>query len=181
MVENIFCSEEISFTERIKKDVKIKIFVFLLFFSMILFGLKNNEVGIVHIGFAIYFFLCLATLTLIDSINYIYEVKIDSNNITIFGEKFNKKWEVVLDLQKVNIRIIERRSKTGTIMGYLIDLKTSKKKYRINRLFNWSNYELYKLIITFKNIKGERIIYDEKCYIDGIEKRAREYSEWEKH
>ncbi|MCL9804443.1 hypothetical protein NAT51_02850 [Flavobacterium amniphilum] len=79
----------------------------------------------------------------------------------------------------MNIRIIERRSKAGSIVGYMIDLSSNGKNYRINKLFNWNNFTLYELFNTFKSVKGEKIIIDEKSFIDGLEKRARENFEWE--
>ena len=61
----------------------------------------------------------------------------------------------------------------------MIDLKTKEKKYRINRLFNWNNFTLYEIFKTFKTVKKEKIIIDEKSLIDGIEKRAKEKFEWQ--
>ncbi|MCF6142507.1 hypothetical protein L1S34_14520 [Flavobacterium sp. K77] len=179
MEEMIFYAEKMDFKNRIKKDIVIKIITFLFFFSIILFSNKNNRFEIIEILFTLFFIAIIVITTLQESIDYIYEIRINNQNIKIFGEKFNQKWEETIDLQKVNIKIIERRSKTGSIVGYLIELKTKEKKYRINRLFNWNNFTLYEIFKTFKTVKKEKIIIDEKSLIDGIEKRAKEKYEWQ--
>ena len=179
MEERIFNVEKLDFKNRITKDIILKIIAFFFFFSIILFSIKDNKFGIIQTIFAVFFLTIIVIITLKESIDYIYEVRIDSKNIKIYGYKLNQKWEKTLDLRKVNIQIIERRSKTGSIVGYLIDLKTKEKKFRINKLFNWNNFRLYELFNTFKSIKEEKIIIDEKSLIDGIEKRAKENFEWE--
>jgi len=179
MEEITFDVEKIDFKNRIKKDTTIKVITYLFFFSIVLFSIKDNKFGIIQILFTLFFFVIIVINTLQDSIDYIYEIRIGSQNIKIFGEKFNRKWEETIELKKVTIKIIERRAKSGSIVGYLIDLKTKDKAYRINKLFNWSNFTLYEIFNSFKTAKKEKIIIDEKSLIDRIKKRAEEKFEWQ--
>lgn len=151
MEEKIFCVESLEFKNRVKKDYIIKMLVFLLFSLIVLFSLKNNDFGIIEVILVLYILLVILVTTLMKSIDYIYEVRIDSEKIRIFGEKFNQNWNVNLELRKVNIKIIERRTKSGSIVGYLIELRVKNKKFRINKLFNWNNFTLMNYLQHLKN------------------------------
>ena len=128
MEEKIFNVEKLNFKNRIKKDAIFKIITFFTFFSVILFSIQNNEFGKIEIISTLFILVIVIYITLMESIDYIYEIRIDSQKIKIFGEKFNRNWETTLDIKKVKIKIIEQRSKSGNIIGYLIDLKTKDKK-----------------------------------------------------
>ena len=179
MEERIFTVEKLNFKNRIKKDIGIRILAFIFFLTIILFSTKNSEFGIIQIIFSFFFFSIVFIPSFLEAINYIYEVQINSTEIKILGTKFDENWERKFDVKKVNIKIIERRSKTNINVGYFIDLITEEKKYRINKLLNWNNFTLYELFKTFKNAKGEKIIIDEKSLIDGIEEKAKENFEWQ--
>jgi hypothetical protein len=178
MDEQIFNVEKLDFKSRIQKDIGIRVFVFIFFVSIILINTKNYGFGIVQILFALFFFLIVFLPSFLESINYIYEVKITPTEVKIKGNKFDKVWEKKFNIKTVNIKIIERRSKTNVKVGYFIDLLTDENRYRINKLLNWNNFTLYELFKNFKVAKGEKIIIDEKPLFDGIEEKAKENFEW---
>lgn len=179
MEERIFTVEKLNFINRIMKDIGINILVFLFFISVILFPFRNSEFGLIELLFILFFFSIIFIRKVILSIDYIYEVRINSTYVEISGLKFDIKWKKKLNIENVSIKMIERRQKFGKIEGYMIDLILTENKFRINKLFNWNNFTLYELFKTFKSAKKEKIIIDEKFLFEGLEKRAKEKFEWQ--
>ena len=85
MEERIFNVEKLDFKNRITKDIILKIIAFFFFFSIILFSIKDNKFGIIQTIFAVFFLTIIVIITLKESIDYIYEVRIDSKNIKIYS------------------------------------------------------------------------------------------------
>lgn len=179
MKEEIFDTEKLTFSERIKKDLGIKIIVFLFLIILPLsLQQKTNNALIVVLSF-LYVLSLMIIITLVPAKKYIYQIRITSSEIKFYGKNFNKEWLEKFELKNTNIQIIEHKSKAGTIVGYKIIFKSANKKITVNKLYNWNNFNLYKLFTEFKNAKGEKIILDEKFLLDGIKKRAEYYYEWQ--
>lgn len=179
MTEEIFTTEKLSFVERIKKHLGIKIIVFLFLGLIPVVVTPNDGNYLIAVLFPLFILFVLLIITLNESKKYIYEVRIDSNEIKFYGYDFDKEWIEKCQIKDVAIQISEHRSKSGGIIGYCIIFKNANKKVTINKLYNWNNFTLYKLFTEFKKEKGERIIIDEKSLLDGIKKRAEYLNEWE--
>ena len=178
MEEEIFKTEKLTFVERIKKDMGIKIFVFLLLGLIPLTVNRNESSKWISILFPVFILFVIIIVTFIASKKYIYEVRIDSNEIKFYGYNYNKEWYEKFKIKDVNIQIIEHKSREGGIVGYSIIFKSANRKITINKLYNWNNFTLHKLFIEFKKAKGEKIIIDENSLLDGIKKRAKYNYEW---
>jgi hypothetical protein len=177
--EEIFKTEKLSFVERIKKDLGIKIIAFLLLGLIPLAVNRNGDNHFISILFPLFILLVLIIITLIASKKYIYEVRINSEEIKFYGSNYDKEWNEKFKIKDVNIQIIEHKSRGGSIIGYSIIFKSANRKITVNKLYNWNNFTLYKLFIEFKKAKGEKIIIDENSLLAGIKSRAEYNYEWE--
>ncbi|RXR18875.1 hypothetical protein [Flavobacterium stagni] len=179
MKEEIFKSEKLTFEERVKKDLGIKIIAF-LFFSLIPLAVNRNAYNLlITILFPLFILSVLILITLNTTKKYIYEVRINSDEIKFYGKKYDKDWNEKFKINDIDIQIIEHKSKVGNVLGYSIIFKSPSRKVTVNKLFNWNNFTLYNLFIEFKKAKGEKIIIDENSLLTGIKKRAEYYYEWE--
>lgn len=177
--KTIFETEKISFKDRCKKNIEIKIFAFLFFASIPIFSIENNNISILISILFILFFLFVSLYTTYDeSKEFVYKIEFENEKIIIYGSNFDNDWVEKFEIKKVNIQIRKIVSKTGSIMGYMIVFKSTKKKIILNKLYNWNNFVLHQIFTEFKKLKGEKIIIDEKSLIDGIRKKAEDEGEW---
>lgn len=179
MEEFIFSTDRLNFQERIKKDFGIKIFAFLLLGLLPLAVIRNNGNQLISFLFPLFILLILVIITLIESKKYIYEVRINSEEIKFYGNDYDKEWNEKFKIKDVNIQIIEHKSRGGSIIGYSIVFKSANRKITVNKLYNWNNFTLYKLFTEFKKAKEEKIIIDENSLLTGIKTKAEYNCEWE--
>lgn len=171
----VFATDRLSFLQRFLHilqliSIGIVVSVFILVFSTD----KNT-----HILFtiAIVYFIAVLLVSIYRSINYIYEVQIEANKIRFIGERYNQKWVEVIEIQNLDIFIEEEHTRSRRNY-FLVFESNDNRKFIVNRKFNWSYFMLYKLYKEFKKAKSERIIWDEKFLLDGIEKNAKKEFEW---
>lgn len=179
MKEEIFKTEKLSFIERSKKDLGIKFIAFLLLGLIPLAVKQNANNHYITIVFPLFILSVLLLITLMTSKKYIYEVRINSEEIKFYGKNYDKDWNQKFKIKDIDIQIIEHKSKGSSVLGYSIVFKSQSQKITINKLFNWNNFTLHKLFTAFKKAKGEKIIIDESSLLAGIKKRAEYYYEWE--
>lgn len=174
--KTIFETEKIPFKERCKKDIKIKFFGIIIFASIPIFSF--GEFNIMSILFILFFLFVFISLTYEESKEFVYKIEFENGNVKISGSNFDNDWIEKFEIKKVNIHIRKRVSKTGSVIGYKIVFKSTKKKITLNRLNNWNNFALYQIFTEFKKLRGEKITIDEKSLIDGIKKKAENEGEW---
>ncbi len=136
---------------------------------------RANEVNYIESIFLI-FFIIVGLLYIIEnyinSINFISEIRIDKEKITLIGYEFNTKWEEEIDIQKTEIKI-KSKTRGRFNIHYLLRLTCEKEVYDINKLFNWDYFTIVEIYKEFKNIKEEKIILDEKFILDNVLNKAK--------
>jgi len=179
MEERIFSCEKLSFMERLKKGSTSKIIVILILMSLCFISEASEEnvfFKVTFIGF-LYAILLLIIIPFVTASKYIYEVRMNNDKVTLFGEYYNHKWCKVFEIKDLSVKIVERKYRTDS--RFLIVFRSKKTKHTINRSQTWNNFTLFELFRTFKELKQEEIIWDEKYTLQALEKKARDEYEWE--
>lgn len=170
----IFATDKLSFYERFSVQLLL-ISIAIIKCAFVIFLFPNNTV-ILFLTVVIILLIAILSVLIYRSVNYIYEIQIDANEVRILGERYNEKWIEENEIQNLNISINVKHTKNGN--HYYLVIKSSNKTFVINKLFNWNYFILYKLYEEFKAAKSEKIIRDEKFLLSAIEKKAKEELQW---
>ena len=126
MSQKVFKTDFISFTDRIKNDIIVGV---LIIFGITIYWFCVNEVNYIESIFLI-FFIIVGLLYIIEnyinSINFISEIRIDKEKITLIGYEFNTKWEEEIDIQKTEIKI-KSKTRGRFNIHYLLRLTCEKE------------------------------------------------------
>ncbi|WP_343697703.1 hypothetical protein [Flavobacterium sp.] len=92
--------------------------------------------------------------------------------ILLEGEIFNNKLTKEINLKETQIELkgIPSRSGLKSVIFY-IRLKNKKDYYTINPLNTFSDQQIIEIFTEFKNLKGEKIIMDEKIDLLRIQEK----------
>lgn len=102
---------------------------------------------------------------------FVNEVKIIEDKIIITGHDFDSRWDKEIDIKTSDIKIKSEGRGRGNVEYYL-RIVSPGKTVDINKSFNWDYPSLLKIFYEFKRIKGDKIIFDEKYFLDIMEKKA---------
>lgn len=103
---------------------------------------------------------------------YFHEVELTDNHVILRGDSQNKPLTIELPISETDI-FIESKGKGRGNVEYFIRFQHGSKTYDINRLFNWNYSKLLELFHAFKNLKNEKIIWDEKYLLEFMEKKSK--------
>ncbi len=103
---------------------------------------------------------------------FIQKISLDENMILLEGEIFNNKLTKEINLKETQIELkgIPSRSGLKSVIFY-IRLKNKKDYYTINPLNTFSDQQIIEIFTEFKNLKGEKIIMDEKIDLLRIQEK----------
>ena len=100
---------------------------------------------------------------------FVYGVRFSDGTLMVQGCYFNTRWGKQFDIRKSTIHIKAKGSRTGR-GDYFFRLLSDGQTVDINRSWNWDDATLLIIFNEFKRIKGEKIIYDEKYFLDMMAK-----------
>jgi hypothetical protein len=173
MNEKVFKTDFISFRDRIKTDLIVGVLIISgISIYWILNATEMNFVESIFLLFFIIVGLLFIIENYINSLNFICEIKINKEKITLIGYEFNREWEKEIDIKKTEIEIKSKATSRSNI-EYLLRLSCEKKVYDINKLYNWDYFTIIELYKEFKNIKEQKIILDEKFILDNVLNKAK--------
>lgn len=139
----------------------------------------NNNLkftGFVILGMGVFFIIP----SLITAKTYVNDIKFIDDKIIVSGYDFDTRWSEIFYIKTSNIKIKSKSRGRGSV-GYYLKITSSDKKDSvvINQTFNWKYNTLLEIFKKFKNIKGEKIISDDKNLLDIIEKKAQGFTSWD--
>ena len=130
----------------------------------------NNEFGV--LGLIV---LCLGIVYMIVAVfnarTFVNEVKITDDKMIVTGHTFDTRWDKEINIKTSDIKIKSKGRGRGNV-DYYLQIITGEKTVDINRSFTWDYPSLLTIFHEFKRIKGEKIIFDEKYFLDIMEKKA---------
>ncbi|MBI3221334.1 MAG: hypothetical protein HYZ44_17620 [Bacteroidetes bacterium] len=130
--------------------------------------------GQMIIGFG----LVYMAVALFNARTFISEVKITGDKMIVTGHTFDTRWDKEIDIKTSDIKIKSKGHGRGNVEYYL-RIISDDKTVDINRSFTWDYSSLLTIFHEFKRIKGEKIIFDEKYFLDIMEKKANGFSTWD--
>lgn len=89
----------------------------------------------------------------------------------ITGYRFNTHWRKEFNIPASSIQIKSQGKGRGNV-EYYFRVSSQNHSIKINYDFNWDYPSLLGMFHEFKRIKGEKIIFDEKYFLDIMEKKA---------
>jgi hypothetical protein len=132
---------------------------------------ENNDFGVFGLmifGFGVVYMIA----ALFKAKTFVNEVKFTEDKIIVTGHHFDSRWTRKIDIKTSDIKIKSEGLGRGNVEYYL-RIISSDKTVDINRSFTWDYTSLLTIFHEFKRIKGEKIIFDEKCFLDIMEKKAK--------
>lgn len=172
---NTFATERLSFYQRFSLTLRL-VTISIIVCIVIMFFSKYNIIKL-FLTLGIIYLLIILLVSIYRSVTYIYEIQIDANKISILGQHYNKNWITEIEIQNLDIFI--RKKYTRVSCYYFIVIKShDNRKFVVNKSFNWNYFILYKLYEEFKKAKSEKINFEEKYLLEGIEKKAKDEFQW---
>ncbi|AYB29329.1 hypothetical protein [Chryseolinea soli] len=135
-------------------------------FSKAQSNLEITAWAIAVIGLVIGFFAVVRART------FIYEVRFLDGNLLVAGSHYNTRWEKQFDIRTTVVQIKSQGRGPGRV-NYFLRMVSGGKKVDINRSLNWDYTALLTIFNEFKRNKGEKIIFDEKYYLEIMEKKEK--------
>lgn len=165
----ILTTKYLTFWARVRKEFLAG---FLVVTAIVLFSYfkEKNEfglVGLMILGFGVIYMIA----ALLNARTYVNEVKITGDKLIVTGHHFDSRWDEEIDIRTSNIKIKTKGRGRGNVEYYLT-IVSRDKTVDINRSFNWDYSSLLTIFHEFKRIKEEKIIFDEKYFLDIMEKKA---------
>lgn len=175
----LFENKHLRFKKRFLAAVIYEIFGLVLIFStLVIAWFIEANVVVPILGFI----FCVIYLPL-----FYYQSKDDvskiefENNYIIFTRSYHDKtWLDKYEINDVTIEIKEYLRKHRIANEFRVVFRIGQTKLTVNKLFNWNNFELYNLFITFKERKGEKSTIDDRFLLEGLIKKAKSTGEWNK-
>jgi hypothetical protein len=127
--------------------------------------------GLMILGFGIVYMI----IALFKARTLVNEVRITEDKIIVTGHNFNARWDREIDIKASDIKIKSQGRGRGNVEYYL-RIVSPDKIVDINKSFNWDYSSLLTIFHEFKRIKEEKIIFDEKYFLDIMEKKANGFS-----
>jgi hypothetical protein len=170
MENKYFKTDYLSYGTRIRKQFLIPFLIFCCayFFIYIYIGqgdLKSTLLLLLMLG-PVY-----GLLELYNSRQSITEVEFINDLLIITGFNFNSQWKSEVKIADSKIEIKSKGRGRGNV-DYYLRVISKDKHIDINRAFNWDYFTLLNIFHEFKKLKGEKIIFDEKYFLDIMEKKA---------
>ncbi len=159
----------IPFWSRVRKKF-IGPFIVITLIVLYLYFTENDTFlfyGIIILGFSV----IQAIISIASAWTFVNEVKFTEDKIIIGGANINTHWYREFDIKNSQIKIKSEGRGRGKV-GYYLTLSSPGQSIDINRTFNWDYTSLLTIFNEFKRLKGEKIIFDEKYFLDIIEKKA---------
>jgi hypothetical protein len=169
----ILTTKYLTFWTRVRKEFLAG---FLIVTTIVLYNYfkEKNDFGIfglIILGFGVVYLI----LALFKARTFVNEVKITGDKIIVTGYNFDSRWDKEIDIKTSDIKIKSKGRGRGNVEYYL-QIISSDKAVDINRSFTWDYPPLLTIFYEFKQIKGDKIIFDEKYFLDIMEKKANGFS-----
>lgn len=129
--------------------------------------------GLMILGFGVVYMI----VALYKARTFVNEVKITEDKIIVTGYNFDSRWEKEIDIKTSDIGIKSEGRGRGNVEYYL-RINSSGRTVDINRSFNWDYSSILIIFHEFKLVKQEKIILDEKYFLNIMEKKADGFQCW---
>lgn len=100
---------------------------------------------------------------------FVYGVRFSEGTLMVQGCHFNTRWEKQFDISRSTIHIKAKGNRSGR-EDCFFRILSDGQTVDINCSWNWDDATLLIIFNEFKRIKGEKIIYDEKYFLDVMAK-----------
>ncbi len=168
----ILTTKYLTFWTRVRKEFLAGFLIITAIMLYIYFKDRKDigRIGLMILGFGFVYLI----ISLIKAKTFVNEVKITEGKIIVTGHDFDSRWEKEIDIKTSDIKIKSKGSRVK--VDYYFTIVSGNRSVDINRSLNWDYFSLLTIFREFKRIKGEKIIFDEKYYLDIMEKKANEFS-----
>ena len=172
----ILTTKYLTFWTRVRKEFLTGFIIVTLIVLYTYFTEKNDfgVFGLMILGFGIVYM----TRALFKARTFVNEVKFIDDKIIVTGHNFDSLWDKEINIKTSDIKI-KSEGQGGGRVEYYLKIISRDSAVNINRSFTWDYPSLLTIFHEFKRIKGEKIIFDEKYFLDIMEKKANGFSTWD--
>ncbi|MFN7495563.1 MAG: hypothetical protein ACK5RG_21765 [Cyclobacteriaceae bacterium] len=165
-----FTTRHVDFKTRVLKTLSKLALMISVFFVLSL--IKNQSTWVVSLSIlAVGFGTYLIYYFVSHEGTVVTEVEFLEQRMIITGYRVNTRWQKEFDIAASSIQIKSQGKGRGNVEYYL-RVSSQNQAIKINFDFNWDYPSLLGIFREFKSIKGEKIIFDEKYFLDIMEKKA---------
>ncbi|WP_462248111.1 hypothetical protein [Ekhidna sp.] len=169
-----FTVENISYLERFKQKFLLR-FIIVIASTLVIYFQGNDQ------DFALGIILILGILfgisAHISSSQYFYHVELTKGKILLKGDNIGNPLQVELPIHETEISF-ERKGNREIKINYFIQLQHQAETYKINRFFNWNYAELVGFFKAYKDLKKEKIAFDEEEFLKEINQKIEDSKQW---
>lgn len=169
----ILTTKYLTFWTRVRKEFLAGFLIVTAIVLYTYFKEKNDFgiFGLMILGFGVVYMI----VALFKARSFVNEVTITEDKIIVTGHNFDSRWDKEIDIKTSDIKIKSEGRGRGNVEYYL-RIISSDKTVDINRSFTWDYSSILTIFHEFKRVKGEKIIFDEKYFLDIMEKKANGFS-----
>lgn len=166
-MDRTYSANYFSYKQRLLKNLYGVLFLSLITLVMIL-NRPDIFLDIKWILVIALIFTCVIYFANRNSKNYVYQINIENNNVIFHGESYSEEWKEVIPAKEINVAFKSTGSRFNIF--YILKFKTANNLFEINEHNDWHPDLLVELFEKVKELKGEKIILDEKIIMDQVKK-----------
>jgi hypothetical protein len=169
----ILTTKYLTFWTRVRKEFLAGFLIITLIVLYTYFKEKNDFglFGLMILGFGVVYMV----MAIFKARIFVNEVKITADKLIVTGHNFDSRWDKEIDIKTSDIKIKSEGRGRGKV-DYYLRIISPDNSVDINRSFTWDYSSLLTIFHEFKRIKGEKVIFDEKYFLDIMEKKANGFS-----
>jgi len=165
-----FNTKHIDFKTRALKTVLKLALMIIVFLVFSLF--KDQDAWVVSLSIlGVWFSMYFVYYFLSHEGTVVTDVEFLEQQMIITGYRFNTRWQKEFNISASSIQIKSQGKGRGNVEYYL-RVSSLNQAIKINYDLNWDYPSIVGMYYEFKRIKGEKIIFDEKYFLDIMEKKA---------
>jgi hypothetical protein len=167
----VFTTKYLSYGKRFRKEF-VRIFLIVTAIILFVYFQQWQKEFVTILLIVLGFGLTYGIISIYLAKTFINEVRFLENKLIVVGHDFDSRWEREFDITDSTIQIKSKGRGRGKV-DYFLRIISNNKVADINRSFNWDYPTLLLLFHEFKKIKGEKIIFDEKYFLDIMENKSK--------
>lgn len=170
MNDKVFCTTKVPFSKRLKKEITDHLIGIILF--LIIWFANYDAFSLIHMLALFAFLVFGVVVSLREKLESIYKIEFIDKSIVISGDWMNKPFSKRIGLNNSDMEIRAGSRGPGQVY-YFLRLSSETDVFDINKIENWDYYVLEDIFKTYKSIKSERIIWDDKFMLEDMMKKAK--------
>jgi hypothetical protein len=170
MTDKTFKIEYKNYFNRLWEDFFPSVLM-LIFICLLVFAFAKHYNTYVPFYMILLYSCVVLCIEFLRAKQFIHEIRILGNRAEIIGHNYDKLWNEIIQIDNTTIQIKHRRNGRFDY-GLYLRLTYTDKNIDINKNLKWDYFLLIDLFNELKDIKNEKITFDEKYLLEIMLKKG---------